>query len=74
MVAEGAEAFQRIPGSADHVPNDRIAHFDNFSSRHVGSAQFTPEDSSARFISENIGQGRYRSLATIQGGETVGEF
>ena len=74
MVAEGEEAFQRILGSADHVPNDRIAHFDDFSSRHVGGAQFTLGDGSVRFISENIDRGLYQSLATIQEGETVGEF
>ncbi len=74
MVAEGEEAFQRILGAADHVPNDRVAHFDDFSSRHVGGAQFTLGDGSVRFISENIDHGLYQSLATIQGGETVGEF
>jgi len=74
MVAEGEEAFQRILGAADHVPNDRSAHFDDFSSRHVGGAQFTLGDGSVRFISENIDHGLYQSLATIQGGETVGEF
>ena len=74
MVAEGEEAFQRILGSADHVPNDPVGHLDDFSSHHVGGAQFTLGDGSVRFISENIDHGLYRSLATIQGGEIVGEF
>ncbi|MCP4782744.1 MAG: DUF1559 domain-containing protein [Fuerstiella sp.] len=74
MVAEGEEAFQRILGSADHVPNDPVGHLDDFSSHHVGGAQFTMGDGSVRFISENIDHGLYQSLATIQGGETVGEF
>lgn len=74
MVAEGEEAFQRVLGSADHVPNDPAGHFDDFSSRHVGGAQFTLGDGSVRFISENIDDGLYQSLATIQGGEVVGEY
>lgn len=74
MVAEGEEAFQRILGSADHVPNDPAAHLDDFSSRHEGGAQFLLGDGSVRFISENIDHGLYQSLATIQGGEVVGEF
>ncbi len=74
MVAEGEEAFQRILGSADHVPNDPVAHLDDFSSPHEGGAQFVLGDGSCRFISENIDHGLYQSLATIQGGEVVGEF
>lgn len=74
MVPEGEEAFQRILGAADHVPNSPLAHFDDFSSRHTGGAQFALGDGSVRFISENIDEGVYKSLATIQGGEIVGEF
>lgn len=74
MVAEGEEAFQRVLGSADHVPNDPDEHLDDFSSRHEGGAQFTLGDGSVRFISENIDHGLYQSLATIQGGEVVGEY
>ncbi|MCR9200288.1 MAG: DUF1559 domain-containing protein [Planctomycetaceae bacterium] len=74
MVSEGEEAFQRILGSADHVPNDPSAHFDDFGSRHTGGAQFTLGDGSVRFISENIDTGVYHSLATINGGEVIGEF
>ena len=74
MVAEGEEAFQRILGSADHVPNDPHAHLDDFSSRHVGGAQFTLGDGSVRFVSENIDHGVYQGLATIFGHEVIGEF
>ncbi|HIF00910.1 MAG TPA: DUF1559 domain-containing protein [Planctomycetes bacterium] len=45
-----------------------------FSSLHVGGAQFTLADGSVRYISENISLEVYRNLATIQGGEVVGEF
>jgi prepilin-type N-terminal cleavage/methylation domain-containing protein len=74
MVAEGEEAFQRVLGSADHVPNDPLGHLDDFSSMHEGGAQFALGDGSVRFISENIDHGLYQSLATINGGEVVGEF
>ena len=74
MVAEGEEAFQRVLGSADHVPNDPVAHLDDFSSNHEGGAQFVVGDGSVRFISENIDKRLYQSLATIQGGEVVSEF
>ena len=74
MVAEGEEAFQRVLGSADHVPNTSLLHFDDFSSNHTGGAQFVRADGSARFISENMDEGVYRSLSTIQGGEVIGEY
>ena len=74
MIAEGEEAFQRVCGSADHVPNDPATHFDDFSSHHTGGAQFCLGDGSVRFISENIDKGVFQSLATIQGSEVIGEF
>lgn len=74
MIAEGEEAFQRVCGSADHVPNHPSQHFDDFSSHHVGGSQFCLGDGAVRFISENIDRAVYQSIATIQGGEVVGEF
>jgi prepilin-type processing-associated H-X9-DG protein len=74
MVSKGEEAFQRILGSADHVPNDPAAHFDDFSSQHTGGAQFCLADGSVHFLSENIDLSVYRSLATRAGGELVSEF
>ena len=74
MIAKGEEAFQRVCGSADHTPNDPANHFDDFSSHHTGGAQFCQADGSVRFISENIDKGVYRSLATINGGEVIGEY
>jgi len=46
----------------------------SFYSRHVGGGQFTLGDGSVRFVSENIDLTLYRSLATVGGGEVVGEF
>ncbi len=74
MIAAGEEAVQRVCGAADHVPNDPHTHFDDFSSHHVGGAQFCLGDGSVRFVSENMDSGVYRATATIHGAEVVSEF
>ena len=74
MVSGGEEAFQRVLGSSDHVPNDPTAHFDDYSSHHSGGALFMLGDGSVHFISENIDLVVYTSLATRRGGEITGEF
>jgi len=74
MVSEGEEAFQRILGSADHVPNDPGAHFDDFRSNHTGGAFLVLGDGSVHFVSSNIDHGVYVGLATRSGGETVSAF
>ncbi len=43
-------------------------------SYHVGGATVLLGDGSARFVSENIHLGTWRSLATVAGGEVIGEF
>lgn len=45
-----------------------------FMSRHTGGGQFAMVDGSVRFISENIDLTVYRGLATISGGEVIGEY
>ena len=74
MVPEGEEAFQRVLGALDHVPNDPAAHFDDFSSRHEGGAHFVLGDGHVRFVSENVDERVYQAVGTIRGGEVVGEF
>ena len=49
-------------------------HNYGFMSRHTGGGSFALADGSVKFISQNIDLGVYRNLATIQGGEVVGEF
>ncbi|QDT99684.1 putative major pilin subunit [Gimesia aquarii] len=46
----------------------------SFASRHEGGAHFLMGDGAVRFISENIDTGTYRALASIQSGETIGDF
>jgi len=74
VIPEGEEAFARILGGTDHPPNDPAGHLEDFSSFHEGGAQFLLGDGRVRFVSENIDEGLYESLATRQGGEVVGEF
>lgn len=74
MVAGGEEAGQRILGCLDHVPNHPSAHFDDYSSHHVGGTHFLMGDGHVRFMSENIDGALYQALGTIRGGEVVGEF
>ncbi len=45
-----------------------------FASSHPGGVQFLLCDGSVRFISENIRIQTYRALASIAGGEVIGEF
>ena len=46
----------------------------NFRSAHEGGGLFLLGDGSARFVSENVDAGVYRSASTIGGGEVIGEF
>ena len=46
----------------------------SFASLHVGGGQFVMCDGAVRFISENVSLIIYRQLATIDGGEVLGEF
>jgi len=74
VVPEGEEAMARILGVADHVPNHKPIHLDDFSSQHAGGAMFVMGDGSVRFISENIDLTLYQGIFTISGGEILGEF
>ncbi len=67
---EGAAA---VVGHASHPPNEGL-HSEDFGSRHTGGAHFILADGHVRFISENINETLYQKLATIRGGEVIGEF
>ena len=74
VVSGGDEAFARILGSADHVPNDPAAHLDDFSSHHTSGAHFVMGDGAVRFISNSINHAVFQSLNTRQGKEVISEF
>lgn len=46
----------------------------SFASQHTGGGHFGMGDGTVRFISENIDINMYRNLASIDGGEIIGEF
>lgn len=74
VVPNGEEAFVRILATADHTPNHPTSHIDDYSSHHVGGAHFLMGDGAVRFVSSNISTTTFQSLATVRGGEVVGEF
>lgn len=62
---------------AQNLPTQGNPRWDEsigFRSFHTGGCHFAMGDGSVRFISENISGATYRSLASRQGGEVVGEF
>lgn len=73
-VPEGEESFARILGVFDHTPNHPAAHLEDFSSTHVGGAQFVLADGHVKFVSENIDGEVYRAVGTIRGREIVSSF
>ncbi|MDA1018220.1 MAG: DUF1559 domain-containing protein [Planctomycetota bacterium] len=73
-VPGGDEPYARILGVGDHPPNFPAAHPEDFSSGHVGGAQFVFGDAHVQFISENIDERIYRALCTRNGGDVLGEF
>jgi hypothetical protein len=74
MIHGAPEAMARVVGSTDHVPNDPVGHFEDFSSYHPMGAQFTLGDGSVRIIGDHIDLGVYRALATRAGGEPPAKY
>jgi prepilin-type N-terminal cleavage/methylation domain-containing protein len=74
MVSGGEESMARIVGVADHTPNHRASHFEDFGSYHSTGSQFVLADGSVRFISESVNLRVYQSLATRAAGDVGGEF
>lgn len=74
IIPAGEEHFPRILGSADHTPNSPAAHFEDFSSHHASGGHFLMGDGRVRLITTSIDERVYKSLATRQGREPVGEY
>lgn len=73
-VPEGEESLARVLGAADHAPNHPDAHFDDFSSHHVGGAHVLMGDGRVDFITQTIDEDTWRALATLRGEEVVGQY
>ncbi len=71
VVPDVDEPFARIVGSADHAPNHIDGHFEDFRSFHPGGINVILGDGSAHFISSNINEEVFQSLATRDGDEVV---
>lgn len=74
--ADYAEAFIFSHCNATHLPNADFPVYDpdTFYSFHVGGAHFLFGDGSVRFISSSVNGATYQALATISGGEVVGDY
>jgi hypothetical protein len=70
-VAGAKESMARIVGTADHLPNARAGHFDDFSSRHTQGAHFLLGDGSVRIITDSIEEDVYHAMSTRAGAEVV---
>lgn len=58
------EAPARVVGATDHVPNDPVGHFEDFSSRHTAGANFVLSDGSVQLITQFIDIEIYKALST----------
>lgn len=70
-IQEAAEPHARILGVADHTPNHKSGHFEDFSSFHPAGVNFLKADSSVAFYSENIDLITYQAMSTRAGGEVA---
>jgi prepilin-type N-terminal cleavage/methylation domain-containing protein len=71
VIHEANMAEARILGVADHVPNDPIGHFEDFSSFHNGVTGFALGDGSVRHLTNNMDLRVYQALSTRNGNEVV---
>lgn len=71
VVSGGEEALERVVGVADHPPNTKGIHLDDFSSQHPAGANFCLADGSVRLINERIDIQVFRAMGTRAGHEPV---
>jgi prepilin-type N-terminal cleavage/methylation domain-containing protein len=71
VIPELEEPLARIVGAADHSPNDREGHFEDFRSHHSGGINVVLGDGSTHFISTSIDESVFQALSTLDGGEIV---
>jgi hypothetical protein len=71
VIHDANEPAARIIGAADHVPNDPIGHFEDFSSFHADGAHFVLSDGAVRFITRFVDLDVYHALTTRANKEVV---
>lgn len=69
VLEEADEPFARVVGGADHAPNDREGHFEDFRSYHPQGANFAFADGSTTLLNDTIDIDVYRALSTRAGRE-----
>lgn len=73
VIPEANEAYARVVGSTDHIPNSPAGHFDDFSSFHASGAQFVMADCSVRLVADSVDLTVYQGMATRMGGEVAND-
>jgi prepilin-type N-terminal cleavage/methylation domain-containing protein len=71
VVSGAKEAMERVVGVADHLPNTKGIHLDDFSSQHPAGANFLLGDGSVRLINERMDLRVFQAMGTRAGGEAV---
>ena len=71
VIHDANEAAARVVGAADHSPNHPSGHFEDFSSYHVGGAQFILSDGSVHMITDSIDMTVYNALTTRANKEVI---
>jgi len=71
VVADVDEPAARIVGSADHAPNDKQGHFEDFRSYHPAGVNMVLGDGSGHFVTESVDEYVFQGLASRSGGEVV---
>ncbi len=71
VLADVAEPFVRVVGTADSTPNPSDQSFESFRSYHTGGINVTLADGSTQFINDEIDLDIFRGLASIDGGEII---
>ncbi|TWT54083.1 hypothetical protein Pla22_17180 [Rubripirellula amarantea] len=71
VIHDANEPAARVIGAADHTPNSQSGHFEDFSSHHVGGAQFILSDGSVHMITDSIDLRVFHALTTRANKEFV---
>ena len=71
VIKQSNAPLPRILGIADHPPNHRAQHFDDFTSYHPAGVHFLHGDGSVSRYSNSINLAVYQAFCTIGGGEAV---